>query len=86
MTQFELSRDAADILTTEEVARELRCSKAHVSKAIAGRLANVSPLPAIPMGRRKLVRRPALLQWLEENEARSGILAPSPETNAVSAS
>jgi excisionase family DNA binding protein len=73
-----------DILTTEEVARELRCSKAHVSKAISGQLAHCTPLPAIPMGRRRLVRRSALLRWLEENEC--GTLAASPETNAVNAS
>ena len=53
-----------DVLTTDEVARELRCSKAHVSKAIAGKLPNVTPLPVVPMGRRKLVRRAALLRWI----------------------
>ena len=57
-----------DLLTTDEVARELRCSKAHVSKAIAGKLPNVTPLPVISMGRRKLVRRSALFKWIEENE------------------
>ena len=72
-----------DILTAEEVARELRCSKAHVSKAIAGKLLNVTPLPVIPMGRRKLVRRTALLKWIAENER--GMLAPSPERSRKSA-
>jgi excisionase family DNA binding protein len=62
-----------DILTTDEVAKELRCSKTHVSKAIAGKLPNVTPLPAVAMGRRKLVRRTALLKWIEENER--GILS-----------
>ncbi len=72
-----------DVLTTDEVARELRCSKAHVSKAIAGKLPNVTPLPVVPMGRRKLVRRAALLRWIEENER--GILSPSLKNDAVSA-
>jgi excisionase family DNA binding protein len=72
-----------DILTTDEVARALRCSKAHVSKAIAGKLPNVTPLPVIPMGRRKLVRRTALIKWIEENER--GILCPLPRNDAVSA-
>jgi len=67
-----------DILTTDEVARELRCSKAHVSKAIAGKLPNVTPLPVVAMGRRKLVRRTALLKWIEDNE--HGILSSSPRT------
>jgi hypothetical protein len=65
-----------DVLTIDEVARELRCSKAHVSKAISGKLKNVSPLPIVPMGRRKLVRRTALLNWIEDNER--AILRSSP--------
>jgi excisionase family DNA binding protein len=56
------------ILTAQEVARELHVSKAHVSKAMAGKLPHVTPLPAVSMGRRKLIRREALLKWLEENE------------------
>jgi hypothetical protein len=72
-----------DILTTHEVAQELRCSRAHVSKAIAGKLPNVTPLPVILMGRRKLVRRSALIKWIEENER--DILSPLPRNDAVNA-
>jgi hypothetical protein len=75
--------DSLDILTAAEVAHELRCSKAHVSKAIAGKLPSVTPLPAVPMGRRKLVRRTALLKWIEENER--AILSSSPKNDSVSA-
>ena len=57
-----------EILTVEEVAVELRCSKAHVYNAIAGKVDGVYPLPAISMGRRKLVRRRALEQWIRMNE------------------
>ncbi|MGD0302334.1 MAG: helix-turn-helix domain-containing protein [Bryobacteraceae bacterium] len=57
-----------EILTVVEVAAELRCSKAHVYNAIAGKVEGVSPLPAISMGRRKLVRRGALEQWKKLNE------------------
>jgi hypothetical protein len=35
------------------------------------------------MGRRKLVRRAALLKWIEENER--AILSSSPKNNAVNA-
>ncbi len=63
-----LDRSPNQILTVKEVARELRCSKAHVFNAIAGRLRNVTRLPAIRMGRRKLVRRSSLEAWIETNE------------------
>ena len=75
--------NALDILTTAEVARELRCSKAHVSKAIAGKLPHVTPLPAVCLGRRRLVRRASLHKWIEENE--HGILSSSPKNDAVNA-
>ncbi|MGB7760798.1 MAG: helix-turn-helix domain-containing protein [Bryobacteraceae bacterium] len=61
-----------EILTVVEVATELRCSKAHVYNAIAGKVEGVSPLPAISMGRRKLVRRGALEQWIKLNETGGG--------------
>jgi excisionase family DNA binding protein len=61
-----------EILTVAEVAIELRCSKAHVYNAIAGKVEGVSALPAISMGRRKLVRRSALEQWKKLNETGGG--------------
>jgi excisionase family DNA binding protein len=61
-----------EILTVAEVAVELRCSKAHVYNAIAGKVEGVSALPAISMGRRKLVRRSALEQWKKLNETGGG--------------
>ena len=57
-----------EILTVTEVAVELRCSKAHVYNAIAGKVRGVTPLPAISMGRRRLVRRAALEKWKSANE------------------
>jgi excisionase family DNA binding protein len=57
-----------DILTIQEIALELRCSKAHVYKVIAGKVAGVSPLPALSIGRRRLVRRGTLDQWKTDNE------------------
>jgi excisionase family DNA binding protein len=58
----------ADILTTREVARELRCSKAHVHNLINGKVPGALPLPAVTLGRRRLVRRVSLNQWLRANE------------------
>ena len=63
-----------EILTVAGVASELRCSRAHVYNAIVGNVAGVSPLPAIAMGRRKLVRRSALEGWKRINE--SAVMLP----------
>ena len=57
------------ILTVPEVAEELRCSKSHVYKLIRGEVAGVTPLPAITLGTRRLVRRSTLERWKRENEA-----------------
>jgi excisionase family DNA binding protein len=73
-----------EILTVAEVARELRCSKAHVHHAINGKLAGVTTLPAIRMGRRKLVRRSALENWKRANERGAlDAIMPLPEIDAV---
>ena len=74
-----------EILTIAEVAAHLRCSKAHVYKTINGKVAGVSPLPAICMGRRKLIRRSSLEQWKKVNEAGRGddMISASPEHGAV---
>jgi hypothetical protein len=76
-----------EMLTISEVARELRCSKAHAGKAINGKLRGVSPLPAISMGRRKLVRRTALERWKCSNERTcDGVtITPSLKVHAVDA-
>jgi excisionase family DNA binding protein len=74
-----------EVLTVGDVAAELRCSKAHVHNAINGKVAGVSPLPAIHMGRRRLVRRSALERWkrLNERGAIDGMMLESPEVHAV---
>ncbi len=61
-----------EILTVAEVASDLRCSKAHVYHAINGKVAGVSKLPAISMGRKKLVRRSTLERWKRANEGSDG--------------
>ncbi len=75
-----------EILTAQQVADELHCSKAHVYNVIKGKVKGVSPLPAISMGRRKLVRRMSLEQWKRANEnGLSGdvMIPSSPEVDAV---
>jgi excisionase family DNA binding protein len=56
------------ILTVIEVARELRCSKSHVHHLIDGRVRGVPPLPCLWLGRRRVVRRSSLDEWIKANE------------------
>jgi excisionase family DNA binding protein len=77
-----------EVLTVSEVAADLRCSKAHVYNAINGNVTGVLPLPAITMGRRKLVRQSTLERWKRANEHDAngdGMLPPSPEVAPVDA-
>jgi hypothetical protein len=60
----------ASILTIREVAEVLRCSKAHVQKALVGKIAGVPQLAHLNMDRRKLVRREWLEQWMETSKTR----------------
>jgi hypothetical protein len=81
--------DVPDVLTVAEVALRLRCSKAHVCNAINGKVRGVTPLPAISMGRRKLVRQETLVAWLAQNDPSRGAGVIIPEScgiDAVSAS
>jgi excisionase family DNA binding protein len=64
-----MSEYNSEILSIHEVAANLRCSKAHVYNAINGKITGVTRLPAIRMGRRKLVRRVSLESWKQSNEA-----------------
>ena len=60
----------ADILTIEEVAQVLRCSKAHTQNALQGKLRGVPRLMHLAVGRRKVVRREWLQQWLEAGKTK----------------
>ena len=73
-----------DLLTLADVAALLHCSKAHVGKAVAGRVRGCPPIPAVSLGRRKLVRRETLLSWIERNEqaVSGGTIPASPERGA----
>ena len=69
------------ILTTAEIAAELRCSKARVYRLLNGDVRNVPKLPCICLGRKKVVRRSSVEGWKQENE--KGILSAELEMNAV---
>jgi hypothetical protein len=75
-----------DLLTLDDVARLLHCSKAHVSNAVNGRLQGCSPIPTVALGRRRLVRRETLIDWIARNErAASARIQESPERGRKSA-
>ena len=52
------------MLTLDELAIVLRCSKAHASKITRGTVNGVLPLPVVRLGRRVIIRRDALFHWL----------------------
>lgn len=52
------------MLTIPEAARELRSSRSHLYRILAGRFPTLPPLPTIRLGRRILIRKDALLEWL----------------------
>ena len=75
------------ILTVNEVAEALRCSKAHVHNLINGKVQGVSPLPSLRLGRRRIVRRESLSSWIERNEQSAGcaMIRSSPDVDPVDA-
>ena len=65
---------APAVLTVLETARELRCSKAHVLNLINGKVRGARPLPAVWMGRRRIIRRCSLDAWMQANEHHGAML------------
>ena len=59
-----------DVLTLPEIAAELRCSKAHVCKLMKGKVPNVPKLTHLSLGRRKVVHRRWLEEWMNSLSAR----------------
>jgi excisionase family DNA binding protein len=60
-----------EVLTTREGAQVLRCSKAHFCNLLKGRVAGVPRLPCLRLGRRQLVRKASLKEWIEQVEGRT---------------
>ena len=65
-----LQSDDRSVLTIRDVATILRCSKAHVCRVLNGKVAGVPRLAHLAIGRRKLVRRDWLEQWMEQSKRR----------------
>jgi hypothetical protein len=77
--------DDFGLLTLTALAELLHCSKAHVSNVISGRVAGCPPIPAVVLGRRKLVRYETLRSWIDRNEraAANDNLTASPVRGAA---
>lgn len=75
------------IMTVPEVAVDLRVSRAHIYKLINSQVPGVCALPAITIGRRRLVRRSSLERWKTYNERRrgDGTMASAHSVDAVDA-
>jgi hypothetical protein len=56
------------MLTATEVAAELGCSKAHVSKLMKGEVEHRTVLPHIALGQKMVVRRSSYEAWKAANE------------------
>jgi excisionase family DNA binding protein len=80
-----IANQDSGVLTVAEVAERLRCSKAHIHNLINGRVTGIPPLPAIQLGRRRIVRAETLLAWLRANENATAMIRSSPEVDAVDA-
>jgi hypothetical protein len=74
---------ANGILTAQEVAAELRCSKAQVYKLMNGEVKDLTALPHIALGRKKVVRRSSFEAWKAANE--SATIPRNSEMEAVGA-
>jgi len=75
-----------EILIAKEIAGELRCSKAHVYRLFRGAVEGIQPLPTLPLGRKKVVRRSSFEAWKRANEENRVIVGGDSEESAVDAS
>jgi excisionase family DNA binding protein len=57
------------VLTLQEAASIVRCSKAHIQNVVRGLVANVPQLPCLRVGRRVLIRRESLERWIAAIES-----------------
>jgi excisionase family DNA binding protein len=59
------------ILDVKGAAQVLGCSVSHVSNMLNGKVDGVPPIPHVRAGRLRLIRREALMRWIEEQEEAS---------------
>ena len=57
------------VLNLAEAAALVRCSRAHLSNVVNGKVHGIPRLPTVRIGRRVLFRRESLELWLQEVES-----------------
>ena len=57
------------VLNLAEAAALVRCSRAHLSNIVNGKVHGIPRLPTVRIGRRVLFRRESLELWLQEVES-----------------
>ena len=64
-TKMSNTNEHSQVLTLQEAATYLRVSKAHLANVINRKVAGAPPLRHAPVGRRILLRREWVDEWLE---------------------
>jgi excisionase family DNA binding protein len=57
-----------EIIGIDEAANFLGCSRMHVSNLLRGKVRGLPRIPHVRAGRRRLIRREALIEWFREQE------------------
>ena len=70
------SAAVSKVLKLAEAAALVRCSRAHLSNVVNGKIRGIPRLPAVRIGRRVLFRRESLELWLQQVEAASPAQTP----------
>jgi excisionase family DNA binding protein len=70
-----------EILSIKEVAEMLGCSLSHVRNLLKGKVPNVPRFPHFRSGRVRIIRRVAVLSWLESlNQATAATKRMAPKS------
>ena len=59
------------VMTLKQAASYLQVSKAHLSNVINGKVRGVAPVRSIRLGRRILIKREWIDEWLESSERKA---------------
>jgi excisionase family DNA binding protein len=57
------------ILSVEDVAKILDCSRSHAANLLTGKVPGLPPIPHVRAGRLRRIRREALMEWFRQQES-----------------